>query len=522
MLVETGSESTISRFRQVDSRLIHIAVFTCLYIPYVCARALVKPLWFDELATMLIARVDSVATIFRLLYAGVDPQPPLSFLAVRWSLLLPGNELITARIPSMIGFWLMSVCMYLFAARRGAKPFAVLAMVLPCASGLFYYATEARPYAMVLGFAALALVAWQAIPESRSPWLARAVVLFSLSAAIFSHYYAILIPPALLTAEVARSIRRRQIDWWNIGAISGSWLVFVALRPMLTAQLQHLGVHWARPAFAAVIEFQQTTLVPLAIPLLTVAIAVAIYEAVTAEPKLRFSAPPIEDLVAVLSFLLIPIAAYLFGLFVSHTYTGRYSIAGLIGISLVFWWMTSWFFRGRNSAWVAAAVLSLLLGWDELRTVRRAMRVGAYEALQDYKPFPFPGDLPVVVQDGRDVLPMLHYDASDLARRILFLTNPSLAMKYTGSLGLDMVMIDLKQCAPLPVEDYYRFIATHRRFLLFWGKSQIGELGGWEMTKLREDGADLRVVEQNQTRVLYEVNMREPGRGAATQSAGGL
>ncbi len=486
-----------------------LAIFTAAYIPYVIARALLKPLWFDELATLFVARMDSIAKIVTVLSAGVDAQPPLSFFLVHWSTRLPIGELISARIPSMFGFWLMSVCVYLFAARRGPRIWAILALLFPFTTGLFFYATEARPYGLVLGFSALALLAWQSAPNSRYRPLWLIALFLSLAATICTHYYGVLVPIALGAGELARWWRRRAIGW-EMAAIAASYGVLAWLRPILSAQTSRLGVHWAKPKFAYVLEFYNSSLEPALLPIALLVLAVGAYEMIRRKPAtLSQDNLPVEELVAALAFLLIPLSAYAVAVLVTHTYTGRYSIASLLGMSLLFCWGVRHFTGDRTgSALVAVLVLCALLGPEELRTLRTARHYKLNADLQDEYPFPFNGDLPIVVQDGRDFLKMARYAPPELARRLFYLADPEQSLRLEGSLGLDVSLLDLKNWFPLQVEQYRSFVMHHDRFLLFWGKPAKESLIGWQMTKLLEDGARLEVAKQRGQRVLFTVDLR--------------
>jgi hypothetical protein len=492
----------------VGHPVLTLAIFTILYVPYVCARALLKPLWFDELATLLVARMDSVSQIMAALGAGVDAHPPISYVLIHWSSALPLNELVSARVPSMFGFWLMCVCIYLFAARRGARIWALLALVFPFLTGLLFYATEARPYGLVLGFSALALLAWQCAADSpyRGLWL---IVLFlSLAAAICTHYYAVLVPICLFCGEVARVWRKKAIGWEWL-AIGAPYGVLIGLRPMIAAQTSRLGVHWAQPSYESVLEFYSSALDPAVLPLVAAVLVVAIYEFMRGDLETQAKESlPFEELVAVFAFAAIPIIAYVVAVLYTHSYTGRYSIAGLVGMSLVFWWVARRYLRGAwEAALVAVLVLGAVVGIDELRMLRRAQRTNFARLLNDSFPFPFDGDLPIVVQDGRDYLKMVHYAPPELARRIYYLADAEQSMRLEGSLGVDVALIDLKKWVPLQVEDYRSFIAQHNRFLLFWGKSEEFSLIGWQMTKMIEDGAKLELVRQHGSRLLFGVDL---------------
>src|SRR5207237_1162969 len=113
----------------------------------------------------------------------------------------------------ILGFWLMTVCIFRFVSRRCPPIYAAAAMIFPLITSAFYYACEARPYALVMGFTALALVCWQQILENERRTISLFGLWFSLSACICLHYYAILIWIPFGLAELARLRSRKRPDW---------------------------------------------------------------------------------------------------------------------------------------------------------------------------------------------------------------------------------------------------------------------------------------------------------------------
>src|SRR5262245_61016510 len=85
-----------------------IAVYTLIYFALTIPAAALKPFWYDELFTRVIAARSSIAELLRTLRLGWDLQPPLYYLLVRASHTLAGSEL-GLRMPSVIGLWLGSL-----------------------------------------------------------------------------------------------------------------------------------------------------------------------------------------------------------------------------------------------------------------------------------------------------------------------------------------------------------------------------------------------------------------------------
>src|SRR6185295_14459378 len=98
-------------------------------------------------------------------------------------------------------------------SRRTSTLYGLLAAALTFATGALRYATEARPYGLVVGFCALALVCWQAAADDHCRKLSLTGVAVAVAAAISSSYYAVLILAPLGAGELVRSLTRRKIDW---------------------------------------------------------------------------------------------------------------------------------------------------------------------------------------------------------------------------------------------------------------------------------------------------------------------
>src|SRR6266540_4110028 len=85
-----------------------IVVYTLIYFALTLATAVLKPFWYDELFTQVVATRGSFAEILRVLQQGWDLQPPFYYLLVRAGHALVDSEL-GFRLPSVVGLWLGSL-----------------------------------------------------------------------------------------------------------------------------------------------------------------------------------------------------------------------------------------------------------------------------------------------------------------------------------------------------------------------------------------------------------------------------
>ena len=127
-----------------DHAWLWLAAFTVIYLACTVARSLAKPLWFDELFTFYISRAPGWKE--RLAMGFGDDCPPLFYGLTHACLRLFGENSLASRMPEIMGFWLMCVCLFLFVRRRCAAIYAFLAVLLAVRSLAYAYAYEARPY----------------------------------------------------------------------------------------------------------------------------------------------------------------------------------------------------------------------------------------------------------------------------------------------------------------------------------------------------------------------------------------
>ena len=90
--------------------------FSVLYLVGTCIIASQKLLWNDELFTLYISRLPSLSAIWSALVTGADQSPPLFFIITRASLLLFGANHLAVRLPEVLGFWIMSLCLFRFVS----------------------------------------------------------------------------------------------------------------------------------------------------------------------------------------------------------------------------------------------------------------------------------------------------------------------------------------------------------------------------------------------------------------------
>jgi 4-amino-4-deoxy-L-arabinose transferase-like glycosyltransferase len=204
-----------------------------------------KLFWFDELLTFHVSSLQPFSLFWRALKAGVDGMPLGYYLFVRVARMLPGDPLITLRLPSILGYLLTLLGVYWFARKR-LPAFAGLAAVLLITLSPFRaYALEARSYSLFVGFLAISAVFWQRIGEKR--FMTPLFALF-LTLAVSSHYLAVVAISAFGVAELTWTFLSRRIRWGVWAALLLATFPFFVNLPILLHFRDIFGEnYWSRP-----------------------------------------------------------------------------------------------------------------------------------------------------------------------------------------------------------------------------------------------------------------------------------
>ncbi len=197
-----------------------VVFYTLIYFALTLPTAALKPFWYDELFTWAVATRSSVAEVLAVLRQGWDLQPPFYFLLVRAGRALADSEL-GIRLPSVVGLWLGSLCLYFHMRRLIPPVFAASALFLPWATMVAPLAVEARPYALLFCFASAALLCWSESLTTGSRWPLAGLFL-SLVAVSTVHYYGFTAFVALGAGEIVHSVLRRRVRWgvWGLMALA--------------------------------------------------------------------------------------------------------------------------------------------------------------------------------------------------------------------------------------------------------------------------------------------------------------
>ncbi len=187
-------------------------IFSLFYFVIAISLSSLKLLWFDELITVHVARLGSLAAIWHALAQGVDPNPPLIYILVHASSSIFGNHEFAYRLPAMIGYWIGLLSLFAYLRRMLPAVWALAGAVLSTTMGGFQYSYESRSYGLYYGMAMLAFFCWSQTTDSRRSLAARRFALigmvFALAAGISSNYFAVLAFLPIAAGEAVRTFLR--------------------------------------------------------------------------------------------------------------------------------------------------------------------------------------------------------------------------------------------------------------------------------------------------------------------------
>ena len=157
----TGSGASLEKDAQRMAALLKkyqylfLLILTLVYAVGAIGNARNRPLWYDEVVTVMAASAPDAAGTWKAAQA-IDANPPLLHLLTHFSMQWFGPGEIAVRLPAILGFWIFCLCLYRFTLRRVGIYYALLALLLPIATEAYTYAYEARAYGLELAFCGLA------------------------------------------------------------------------------------------------------------------------------------------------------------------------------------------------------------------------------------------------------------------------------------------------------------------------------------------------------------------------------
>jgi hypothetical protein len=309
----------------------------------------------DEIFSLQTDRVGSLGEVLRIQrFYPISLEPPPYHVLAHAAMQVFGPTAFALRLPAFLGYLLMQLCLFFFVRNlvgKGtqlAERAGLIAMAVPALTWTMYYSAEGRPYGLLLGSYALAVLCWQvAVRRTDLPARGRLLPLVGLAAALALtlnvHFYGVLLLIAICGAELLRTLLRRRIDAPMLAAILIGMASLAATLPYVKASGEFKKHYYAGPVSAHMLTqpYRQMlinyTSFPHAIQLLLLALlllaAVAVGWSATRSARSRELAATAPEWAIVLLLVAMPVFAFLLGRFVTHALEVRHSIGAIVGIS---------------------------------------------------------------------------------------------------------------------------------------------------------------------------------------------
>ncbi len=505
-------ESAISRIANKINRSgpVFLVIFMIAYLLMTLYRAERKLFWFDEIFTLYISRLPDFQSVMEALKHGVDFNPPLFYVWVRFSEIFFGDDALGVRMPSIIGIGLLCLCLYRFVRIRTTVIGGAVASLFPLVTGALFFSYEARPHGIVIGLAGLALVCWQSAVDPlqakrRFWWLTGLTI--ALVCATLTHAYAVVIFVPLALGEIVRSYTRKRIDFavWVAFAISSiSMLVPIWLMHIVK---QTVPATFSPPKFMMVAESYWTNLHYGTI-YISFACALFLCKGLFAGPlragEISLNGLRKFELAACLGFIAVPFIVYLLSMVTGTPLMARYSLTCVLGFSALLGVLVS----GNSTFGLSSIVLLIVLiagdfmifkGNDLIHEPSSSQEVST-NYTEYFKIMEDATDQlsPIVIFGSWDFSPVFYYAPANLRSRliVLYWTKPDFFQES---------YLHLQDCchAVGQFAEANDFIKTHKNFLV-----AVGGMGGINaLQHFSKLGAEITLQQANGRSALFSVGL---------------
>jgi Dolichyl-phosphate-mannose-protein mannosyltransferase len=314
-----------------------------------------KLVWLDEFLVLTTDSTPSFSQIVHIQKAYPISLDPLAYHAVAHAAILAfGPNAFSIRLPSLVGFLVMQVCLFVFVRRIASERAAVFALAFPALTDALYFSAEGRPYSMMLGLTGLAMISWQSATRSESRrTVALGTMAVALALILNCHYSGVLLLVPFYFAELSRTLKRRAIDMPVVIALAvgSAGIIFAipfaraaakfrthidfALNLFPLNQLKPQRIIWTYPWLLGTHPLGQGIVKIFNVAALTMVVMVVIAAFWIFALRWRRGTLPLPSAEAVFLVVLtaLPLSSLLLSVFVTHTYEDRYSLALIIGIA---------------------------------------------------------------------------------------------------------------------------------------------------------------------------------------------
>lgn len=468
-----------------------------------------RPLWHDELFTYYIGNAPSFERFLEDV-RRLDLNPPMVYVLTRFSTRLFGGSPVAARVPSMIAFWGFSMIFFAYMRQKTGVLWASVTVLLFWSGVFFYYAAEARPYALILLFTSVVLLSYdRSVTSSDRAWPLAGVAAGS-AGVILTHVFAPFYLAPFFFAEMVRYVRTKKADWPLWAAMVLPLACIAIYIPLIRRYEGGLFPPAFQPSFFALARF--FWLIPRLSFWAFLAAGVGALLAMRYGPsEPEPSHWRLTDGALAGALLAMPAVISLALLKTHGAFWDRYCITSAVaGYAICVWLLARWVQRRTSAALFSLIlIMPVLLVTKVVLPLRAATQVPPSAAvLESVHP-----ELPLVSASGVTFLEMDHNESPHFKKRLYYLMDRDSAIRYAHATlfeGFDV----LKQYFPIEsnVDRLRPFEKEHQHFLVL---SRPNFPENWLLPELRDEHATIQQIGKYsipyEDRDLYEVTLPASG-----------
>lgn len=465
------------RFRIAGMPLSAIA-FLILSATITLIRSHYQLLWADEFGVLYTVSISSVARYIHILLTNPVMFDPLVYsILAHASICLFGAGAFAIRLPSMCGYLLMQVCLFYFVRKIATERAATFALAFPSLMGVASYAAQARPYGLLLGLSALAMLSWQTATRRDSRrTLALVGLSLSLAMAVNTQYYGVLLLIPFCAAETIRILDRRRVDipvLLSLGAGMVGTLILLpftrALSPIHADFMNDVSYHFITHTYLWMMLGYFDLSVPMQyiLPMqhiiglvFAVLLVVLFCEFLRKRSSVTIPLPRAEAVFLVL-LAALPVLGYLLAHFVTKLIEGRYVLPAIIGVTAILAILGAPLLHKKTIGRIVLVLLFVAIAVTGVLHIRSEI-VQAQGTMASLVLTPetqrilamFPGQ-PIYVADGAVFLMLNYYSpSSDVRSRITLIYSQDEEMLYQHSVHLSITSANMRAYGVLNIVPY--------------------------------------------------------------------
>jgi 4-amino-4-deoxy-L-arabinose transferase-like glycosyltransferase len=341
----------------------------------------------DEFFVLQTDSVPSYAQLIHIQHSypiSLDPLVYHTLAHVAINLFSAGA--FALRLPSLLGYLLMQLCLFYFVRRVANENAAIFALAFPAMTATLFYSAEGRPYGLLLGFYGLAMVSWQTATRRQSQRTGSLIVLaLAVALTLNTHYFGVLLLLPLCAAELFRTIQRRRLDLPVAAAIIVGMACIAFALPFEKSAAEfrknyynagEVGYHAITQAYRSL--FMDYTHASLSIQHFA-AIGLIVFAALLVFGSIRQLRSkdlqlPLAELVFLVVLAALPFFGFLLAFFVTHSIEVRYVLGAILALSILLTIALCSLLRRTNTATLTLSALAVAI------VITGAIRIHAEQA----------------------------------------------------------------------------------------------------------------------------------------------